>query len=347
MRMKSKPLGEKIKPSTWRSWLGQWTELLQSGMPALDALALSSELQHMHSQAELLRLGLSRTSRFLQEGQSLQTAFRASFTKLPMHLEIALVCAQASGDLGTALQTQLDRWTITSDAQNALGKSLVYPLLVLTLACACWVLLHQVSAPHFSQTSAPSGLAIKWSDTFLLAGVFLLLIAGYFRMRHRNTKPELKTLLPHSAWMASNFYHVIACELHAGLDLMHCLRHRTLPSTKWLGVLQLSTGTLLSLNSLMQRIQQQLKQGMSLGQSMSLSGAPNFLVRQSQLAEQTGNLAYCFYLAAKVYEMQARETQQRLQSTLPTIALAVAALTLALAYQFTLAPLYDNLTGLR
>ncbi|WP_138515729.1 type II secretion system F family protein [Limnobacter alexandrii] len=347
MRMKSKPLGEKIKPSTWRNWLGQWAELLQSGMPALDALALSSELQHAHSQAELLRLGLSRTSRFLQEGQSLQTAFRASFTKIPMHLEIALVCAQASGDLGTALQTQLDRWKITSDGQDALGKSLVYPLLVLTLAVACWVLLHQVSAPHFTQTTASSRNAIKWSDALLIAGVFLLLFAGYCRMRQHKAKPELQALLPHNAWLSSNFYHVIACELHAGLDLMHCLRHRTLPSTKWLGVLQLSTGTLLSLNSLMHRIQQQLKQGMSLGQSMSVAGAPGFLVRQSQLAEQTGNLAYCFFLAAKVYEMQARETQQRLQSTLPTIALAIAALTLALAYQFTLAPLYDNLTGLQ
>lgn len=347
MRMKSKPLGEKIKPYTWRNWLGQWAELLQSGMPALDALALSSELQHMHSQAELLRFGLARTTRFLQEGQSLQTAFRASFTKIPMHLEIALVCAQASGDLGTALQTQLDRWKITSDAQDALSKSLVYPMLVLALAVVCWVLLHQVSAPHITQTTASSENAIKWSDTLLLAGVFLLLFAGCSRIRQRKTKPEIQALLPHSAWLSSNFYHVIACELHAGLDLMHCLRHRTLPSTKWLGVLQLSTGTLLSLNSLMHRIQQQLKLGMSLGQSMSLAGAPGFLVRQSQLAEQTGNLAYCFFLAAKVYEMQARETQQRLQSTLPTIALAIAALTLALAYQFTLAPLYDNLTGLQ
>lgn len=344
--MNNKSLGDKITQSTWLTWLGQWAELLQSGMPALDALALSSELQTDHSQGKLLRLGLSRTAQFLQEGQNLQTAFRASFIKVPMHLEIALVCAQASGDLGMALQTQLDRWKTTSDAQHALGKSMIYPLLVLTLACACWVLLHQVSAPHLGHTTATSETAIKWSDSLISMGALLFAIAGYFRLKQSRNQQEKRPLLPHNIWLSSNFYHVIACELHAGLDLMHCLRHRTLPASKWLGARQLSTSTLLALNGLMQRIQQQLKQGMSLSQSMSLAGAPGFLVRQSQLAEQTGNLAYCFFLAAKVYEMQARETQQRLQSTLPSVALAVAALTLALAYQFTLAPLYNNLAGL-
>jgi type II secretory pathway component PulF len=139
---------------------------------------------------------------------------------------------------------------------------------------------------------------------------------------------------------------VIACELHAGLDLMHCLRHRTLPTASWWGGTYLSTNTLHRLNKLMLGIQQQLKLGMSLSQSMQAAGAPGFLVRQSQLAEQSGNLAYCFFLASTVYEMRARETQQRLQNTLPSIALAIAALTLALAYEFTLAPLYNNLTGL-
>ena len=96
----------------------------------------------------------------------------------------------------------------------------------------------------------------------------------------------------------------------------------------------------------MAQIQLNLKQGMSLSQAMQAAQAPSFLIRQSQLAEQTGNLAYCFFLAAKVYEMQAIEAQRKLQSVLPPIALAVAALTLAMAYQFTLAPLYNNLTGL-
>lgn len=343
--MKNKSIGDQLKPSTWRTWLSQWAELLQSGMPALDALSLSSELQTARAQGTTLRLGLNNASRFLQEGQSLQTAFRAAFGKVPMHLEIALVCAQASGDLGLALQTQLDRWKTTSEAQHALGKSLIYPLLVLVLACACWVLLHHVSAPHLLQETNTT-TAISWSNGLLVSGPLGLPIAAYLKFRSVKSHTETRPLLPNNIWLSSNFYHVIACELHAGLDLMHCLRHRILPTSNWWGGTHLSAKTLRNLNHLMQGIQQQLKLGMSLSQSMQASGAPGFLVRQSQLAEQTGHLAYCFFLAAKVYEMQARETQQRLQSTLPSMALAIAALTLALAYQFTLAPLYNNLAGL-
>jgi type II secretory pathway component PulF len=344
--MKTKSLGDKIKPSTWLTWLGQWAELLQSGMPALDALSLSSELQTGRIQGNLLRTGLNQASRFIQEGQNVQTAFRAAFGKVPMYFEIALVCAQASGDLGMALQTQLDRWKTTSDAQYTLGKSLVYPVLVLTLACACWVLLHHVSAPHLMQTTNTPTSGITLSDSLLLIGIVMLPTTAYLKLRHINNHTETQPLLPHNLWFSSNFYHVIACELHAGLDLLHCLRYRTLPTANWWGNTHLSAKTLHRLNGLMLGIQQQLKLGMSLSQSMQAAGAPGFVVRQSQLAEQTGNLAHCFFLAAKVYEMRAREIQQRLQSTLPSMALAIAALTLALAYQFTLAPLYNNLTGL-
>jgi type II secretory pathway component PulF len=344
--MKTKSLGDKIKSATWRAWLGQWAELLQSGMPALDALSLSTELQNTRSQGKLLCLGLSKVSRFIQEGQNLQTAFRASFGKVPMNLEIALVCAQASGDLGRALQTQLDRWNTNSAAQQTLGKSLVYPMLVLALACACWVLLHHVSAPHLAQKTNSSASTMNWSDGLLFIGVFLLPIAAYFKHRQYKSNTETRPLLPNNIWLTSNFYHVIACELDAGLDLMHCLRHRTLPTAIWWAGSRFSVQTLAALNNLTHGIQHQLKLGASLSQAMQVAGAPGFLVRQSQLAEQTGNLAYCFFLAAKVYEMQALQTQQRLQSTLPPVALAIAALTLALAYQFTLAPLYGNLTGL-
>lgn len=344
--MKNKSIGDQLKSSTWRIWLSQWAELLQSGMPALDALALSSELQTGRKQGNTLRLGLNHAARYLQQGQSLQTAFRAAFGNVPMHLEIALVCAQASGDLGVALQTQLDRWKTTSEAQHTLGKSLVYPLLVLTMACVCWVLLHHVSAPHLTPKVNSATPASSWSNSLLLIGIFTLVIAACLKFRSVDCRTETRPLLPNNIWLSSNFYHVIACELQAGLDLMHCLRHRTLPTANWWGCIRFSASTLRNLNQLMRGIQQQLKLGMSLSQSMQVAGAPGFLVRQSQLAEQTGNLAYCFFLAAKVYEIQARETQQRLQNTLPSVALAIAALTLAMAYQFTLAPLYNNLAGL-
>lgn len=339
-------LRARITPVTWQTWMGQWAELIQSGMPVLDALALSTELQGNNRQARVLQARLVRTAEFLQQGQSLQTAFRAACGTLPLPLEVALLCAQANGDLGGAVHEQLQRWKTTCEASRALGRSLIYPGVVLLLAIACWVFLHQVSSPHWAQTPAQQNAMFKLSDVLLLAGGGLLLAAGLGRVMKKQTQANEQHWMPHKAWLASNFYHVIACELQAGLDLMHCLRFRVMPASSWLNPLTQEAKTTLALNQMMALVQRNLKQGMNLAQAMQHARAPGFLIRQSQLAEQTGNLAYCFFLASKVYEIQARDAQQKLQSVLPPLALGIAALTLAMAYQFTLAPLYNNLTGL-
>ncbi len=325
--------------------MGQWAELLQSGMPVLDALVLSSELQCNHRQGQLLHEKLQRTAMFLETGQSLQTAFRASFGALPMPLEVALLCAQANGDLGTALQEQLQRWNTTSTANQTLTRSLIYPGLVLTMAICCWVFLHHVSSPHLANTNrqASAGLA----ELLLGIGGMTLLASLFIRLaRKQETGLQTRFLLPNKAWLASSFYHVMACELNAGLDLMHCLRYRAMPLGRLPGRLNPNHTMLHTLNLLVTHIHKNLKQGMTLPQAMQHAQAPQFLIRQCQLAEQTGNLAHCFFLASKVYEIHARTAQQRLQNILPPLALGIAALTLAMAYQFTLAPLYSNLTGL-
>lgn len=338
-------LKRKISPAFWQIWMAQWSELLQSGMPILDALELSVELLGNSRQNHQLKTGLQRTLKFLQSGQTLQTAFRAAFGALPQALEVALLCAQASGDLAHALQIQLQRWETTSHAHQALGKSLIYPAVVLSLAIACWIFLHQVSSPYIQQGTTNVDRHISSSEVLMMVGALMLLLSGAAHLCAGN-KVEVIHWLPHNAWQASDFYHVIACELQAGLDLMHCLRHRAIPINHWKIWISTTNKTLDGLNTLSAQIQRHLKEGLPLSQAMSRANAPAFLIRQSQLAEQTGNLAYCFSLAAKVYEMRAINAQQRLQNILPPLALTMAAATLAMAYQFTLAPLYANLTGL-
>lgn len=336
----------RISPAVWQTWMGQWAELIQSGMPVLDALALSTELQGGNRQARLLQTRLVRTADFLQQGQSLQTAFRAACGTLPIPLEVALLCAQANGDLGGAIDEQLQRWKATCEASQALARSLIYPGVVLLLAIACWIFLHQVSSPHIASAAPSQNALFTLSDALLLAGGGLLLAAGLSWVLKTQSRTTEQHWMPHKAWLASNFFHVIACELQAGLDLMYCLRFRAMSTNSWLNRLTQESSTTLGLNQMMAVVQRNLKQGMNLAQAMQQAKAPGFLIRQSQLAEQTGNLAYCFFLASKVYEIQARDAQRKLQGVLPPLALGIAALTLAMAYQFTLAPLYNNLTGL-
>lgn len=325
--------------------MAQWSELLQSGVPVLDALELSMELQGSCRKSKLLRINLQRSLHFLHAGQNLQTAFRAAFGALPQALEVALLCAQASGDLAQALHMQLQRWRTTNSAHQVLVKSLIYPAVVLLLAIACWIFLYQISSPHIQPEKVGMNQFASSAEILLICGGLLLLLAGSARLVNRN-QTEHMHWLPQNAWQASDFYHVIACELQAGFDLMHCLRHRAIPVHRWLAWGATKNSTLDSLNSINAQIQRYLKEGLPLSQAMTRANAPAFLIRQSQLAEQTGNLSHCFALAAKVYEMKASNAQQRLQSTLPPLALVLAAATLAMAYQHTLAPLYANLVGL-
>ncbi|HEX4857006.1 MAG TPA: type II secretion system F family protein, partial [Limnobacter sp.] len=228
--MKHTLSGKQINSKTWQNWLGQWAELLQSGMPVLDALLLSSELQAATRQGTLLQHGLRRTWSFLNEGQGFQTAFRASFGQIPIALEVGLLCAQASGDLPAALKEQIQRWKLTTNASSQLAKSLVYPGLVMLAAFACWILLHHISKPHLPTNASQTG---GWDATSsLMMGGGLLLLALSLILKRRNSAGAslFATWLPGCNWASSGYYHLLACELQAGLDLMYCLRHRTIPS---------------------------------------------------------------------------------------------------------------------
>lgn len=336
----------RIKPGVWQTWMDQWAELIESGMPAIDALTLSQELQNPSRQTVHLRTGLAKAAQFLREGQNLLTAFRAAFGALPAALEVSLICAQASGDTGTALRYQLQRWKAESNANQQLQKSMIYPTVVLLLSVMCWVFLHQVSAPHSShlgENETPFYASV--SNLLMLAGVLLLLLVGAMKITQPDKHGHGTYIRPYQAKTASSFYHLIGSELQAGLDLMHCLRQRPVSGPSCFNGLNPTSKAKRHLNELTGRVSALLRQGMPLGQALQAAGAPEFLVKQGKVAEQTGNLAHCFFLAAKVYDLQAKQFQEKLQAILPPVGLAIAASTLAMAYQFTLAPLYGNLAG--
>jgi type II secretory pathway component PulF len=336
----------KIPPACWQIWMSQWSELLQSGIPVLDALELSMELQGNGRQSRLLRANLQRSLQFLKTGPEPADCFSRSI-RCPCLRRWKWPCCvhKRAAIWRKRLTHKLQRWKKTSTAHQALGKSLIYPVVVLLLAIACWIFLHQVSSPHIHTDKTNMDQSVNTAEILMIVGGLLLLMSGAAHLIGRHQTAGIHWL-PHNAWQASDFYHVIACELHAGLDLMHCLRYRAMPANRWLAWTSAGNNPLASLNTLSLLIQRHLKEGLPLSQAMTRAKAPAFLIRQSQLAEQTGNLSHCFSLAAKVYEMQAISAQQRLQSTLPPMALALAAATLAMAYQFTLAPLYANLAGL-
>ncbi len=334
--------GRQANAKTTREWMDSWANLTLAGMPPLDALDLSLDMLPVNRSGRALESVLTRAKQFIESGQTLTTSFRAAFKHLPQPLELALICAQASGDLGESLKLQVQRWEQEDEARQRLLKSLTYPLVVLTLSIVCWVFLS-----HMTRFNAlplhTDNQTLDLATILLTTGGLLLAAALIAKYKHSGQPTAWWQRAPSANLATSNFYHVIACELKAGHDLMHCLRHQPLTRTTFAGLNTPAQLATMSLNQMAAKLRHSLQAGLAFSSALELSKAPTFLVRQAHLAEHTGHLDHCFEVAAKVYSLRARQAQQRLETLLAPITLACAALILIVAYQSTLAPLYQNL----
>ncbi|WP_370263833.1 type II secretion system F family protein [Limnobacter sp.] len=324
-------------PSTvqWQEWMRHWAELNRVGLSAVDALLLSRELQPQRGR-NTLRQTLGQVQRALESGMDLVQAFRFAVKNLPAPLLTALQCAQASGNLAEALDLQLLRWIKTTEATSQLLRSLFYPALVLVLSLACWGVMAHV-APMQAQTpqapSQPTLIAGDWANFLMAGGVLgLLLILLTKKLQPPKALVEQRHLDPrHDLHLASHF-HLMACELDAGIDILETLKPRP--------------GNATALKLFLAQVSRLLSQGMGLALAMEKSGAPPFMVRQARMVEHTGNMASCFHLAAKVFDLRASRCLRRLQLGMPPAALLISAGILMMAYQRHIAPLYAGLGGL-
>ena len=348
------PILNHVNTKHWQEWLKQWVELLEAGLPVIDALQLSLEIGGPRGPSAKFRQAAQQVCDALQTGKPLLAAFSAAKRTWPQELQLALAGAESSGDLAHALRTHLQRWQLVHAAQSELRKSLIYPFFVLLLSLGCWWFLNTSSLNDFvsSKTPLPStafNTKLGTADYVLgSAMVLLMLLTPVALRKHRNQKPGSRThdlaihntWLPSQAWHVSNYFFVLASELDAGVDLVYCLRVRP---AKQLSKQWFAGHTQRKLNAFSAKIQRSVQQGMRFSQAMAYANAPVFLCRQAQVAEQTGNLAQCFHLAAKVFEMQAHHKLNTFKAVIGPLVLMLAAATLAGAYQSNIAPLYNNL----
>lgn len=341
---------KRIAHSAWLAWMSQWGKLIDAGVPAVDAIELSTTLLGNTGPEGKLQAHLLSLNEELQAGKTLLTAFHALKTPLPDYLELALLCGQATGDLGKAIRQQTEKATTIRMARTAMAHSLMYPSLVFSMSLACLAFLNQIGSSSGISKHHNSGIGL--SDGLLILGMFSALPMLYFRRlvgktpsgRHCLVFPKhLGVALPNGPLKVSQFFFVIASQLDAGMDLMQVLGradHNPLRPTAKRNALTRE------LDRFKYVLHQSLKQGMRFHQAMQSTRAPDFMVTQARLAEQTGQIAQCFYTAATVFELQANKRLERMKNWLGPLTLLGSAAILAYAYQSNLAPLYSNLTGL-
>lgn len=332
----------------WLDWLDDFVKLLEAGLPIMESLTLSMEIGQHQRGFKPIQKRLENVCRRLESGQSLDQAFLLDLDAWPEPIEIAFRCASQTGDLASLLRKHLNHWCEFAEARNQTIKSMIYPCIVLALVIMAWILLESNTAGLEMTASKPQAVsnpAWKVEDWLMsiglcLAGVGLLIkkLSTPKQIQARQLKPQ--GWRPGAAWYYSHFFFEIGSGLDSGLDLLHCLRQSNCrPRRVGLG----QQKVLKELSEFSARMERAVRHGLSLHAAFRECGAPAFLLRQSAVAERTGNLANCFMLAAKVFELEARKRQARLNASLAPCTLAIAAGFLVYAFQTNLAPLYTQL----
>lgn len=340
-----------LQSKLWLDWLDDFVKLLEAGLPIMESLSLSIEIGQQQRGFKAIQMRLEGVCRRVEAGQTLDQAFLLDPEAWPEPIEIAFRCAPQGGDLASMLRRHLDHWKNYSEARGQTLKSMIYPCVVLMLVIVAWALMESSTTGFEASTQKPtnpdstSNTGLNLEDWLIAIGASMatlgLLIKRFSsprQIRKRQLKPQ--GWRPGTAWYYSHFFFEIGSGLDAGMDLLHCLRQSNCrPRRVGFG----QRRVLSELTEFSARMERAVRHGHNLHAAFQECGAPAFLLRQSAVAERTGNLANCFILASKVFELEARKRQSRLNASLAPSTLAVAAGFLIYAFQSNLAPLYNQL----
>ncbi|MCQ8897450.1 type II secretion system F family protein [Limnobacter humi] len=321
-----------IPESVWIDWMSQWAELCHTGLSALEALELSLEWMTQHGQHRRLQDRLGPCIEALQGGVAPEQVFGAQHNNWPAPLQLAVRCAQVHGDWSQALTRQSQEWRQAQQFRHSLLQSLSYPALVLFSAVGLWILLG--STVGFSIPP----LSLDLPTTLIMTGGAIAVVGLVLRSRvsqHRalGFGAYLGRWKIRPALQVHQHFFTMACELEAGVDLLKVLNR---PLTGRSAMEK-------ALAEFNHHLLRSLQRGNRLSSALEQAQAPGFLVSQGRLAEHSGNLHQCFNLCARIYLTMAQQRRQRLSTWLSPMALGVSGLVILLAYQTTLAPLYQQL----
>lgn len=339
----------RLQQASWLSWLEDFVRLMEAGLPVMESFELSLEIGRQQRGFHAIEKRLMAVHGRLQAGHSMDKAFVMDLNAWPEPIEIATRNLPPSGDFAGTLRRHLTHWQEYRKSQETIRKSMSYPACVLALVLLAWGLLkHQTQGLLLANpVSNGTGLTPSWSlsESLLLGGIGLAVLGLGLRGMQLEQSTRLAAFGPRgwrpaTAWAYCHFFFEVASGLESGLDLLQCLRQshcRPRHSAGKGGSVQAQLGLFSS------TLERAIRQGQGFQQALGACRAPAFLLRQAALAERTGHLATCFHIASKVYELEARKRQSRLESTLGPLTLLLAAGFLTYAFQTTLAPMYAQL----
>lgn len=329
---------------TWQNWFDSWLDLCKAGLPITEALGLSRLSLGNSPKEQLLAEQLHRVQARLENGEALNVAFTNTEIQIPFEIQITLNCSVKTGELAETGLDHLKRWRNSNIYKQELMRSLTYPALVLVLTFLTWVFIAQtIDTGDFQNQFAWPTMTL--ADQLVWAGIATILASYLYRTFQSSLKLARIETLHTSIWnpepariLALHFY-AIGQEIRSGYSLLDSINPQNRNMWDECKIKPVERRLLVFCS----RLHRAVTEGQRFSQAMRSSGATASMIRQAELAEQTGHLHTCFLITSKTLEARASLLQRRLKGFLGPAALILAALSIGLVYLKTLAPVYDNL----
>ena len=312
---------------------GQFSILLQSGLPLARAVELSS--QHCSNRA--LRRLLHNVAKDVKGGQSLSGSFSARGAGiLPEAFVEMLYAGEAAGNLSAVFAAMRDHFDRQKKASARVRAAMFYPMFVLAVAIIVVAVMMSVVVPRFAVIFGDAGASLPlptlilmntaaffrrhWKKTaFLAVSLFLAVNIARRTERGKILLARLELHLPilggiQRLHAAGRFADTLAVTLSAGLPMtkavfisVQAMEHAFLRERA--GVLRLG-----------------IEAGRSLAEAMRESRAfPEILVDMCSMGERSGELERTLRAAAAYYDAELDEAVSRALSRLePALLILIA-----------------------
>jgi general secretion pathway protein F len=324
--------------------------LLRARLPLDRALEILIELSPDVRVKQLV----TRIREKVHDGATLSAAMETQqgvFSKLYLNM---IRAGEAGGALDLVLTRLAEYMERARELRETVTSALIYPLILLSVACLSVVILLIFVVPQFQQLFEDAGKALPLATQIvvsvgeLLRGygwlLILVIVAAWFYMRRQLSEPSTRY-----RWDTHFLKLPLLGELITKLEVARF--SRTLGTLLTNGVPLLTALVIVKetltnrvLAESMGNVSESLKQGHGLAQPlMELSHFPRLAVHMVRVGEETGHLEDMLLQVADVYDKEVRAAIKRFLAVLePALILSLGVIIAAIIMSILVAILSIN-----
>jgi type IV pilus assembly protein PilC len=288
----------KIKFKEFLVFNQEMEALVRAGLPVMSCLDILIERR----KNPVLRKSLTEIREQVRSGASLSESFSAQGDLYPRIYSSSLASGERSGDIAGVLRRYIDFTKTMLALRTKVGNALVYPAVILVLACGLMGIMFYFVLPSFAEfysdfdaelpmiTKVLLGVSEFLRGNVLLVGGGLAVLVGFLSYL-RNTRSgrsridSLKLRLPFfgsvvQKYCVSRFSRTLGTLVSGGIPLVSAIE-----------ISAESVGNQLFHNRL-ESVARKVREGESLWHSLEQTGLfPDIVVEMVKVGESTGSLA--------------------------------------------------------